>query len=397
MRRIGVGGMGAVFRAERVDGEVEQQVAVKILHDAGFGGAFLRALRRERQILVRLDHPHIARAFGGGTTEEGLPYVVLEFLDGLPITEYCDAGRLGVAERLELFRKVLDAVDYAHRHLVIHRDLKPSNILVTRSGEPKLLDFGIAKRLDGPGLDEPTRTQDRFLTPGYASPEQVAGEPASTASDVYGLGVVLHQLLTGVRPADLPTKLDTAPSPSAAVGAEVPAEKGVDPPTIRAELRGTTPRELRRQLRGDLDAIVGRCLEEAPAKRYRSASDVEEDLRRHLFGLPVLAQPQRWTYRWGKFVRRHRVGVALGTAALLALVVAGVQIVRQNAAVTVERDLAEEARAEAEEVTQFLTDAIELSDPYYRPDADLEPGVDVTVRDVLEYSASKIEDRFVDR
>ncbi|MEM8997379.1 MAG: serine/threonine-protein kinase, partial [Acidobacteriota bacterium] len=169
VRRIGSGGMGAVFLAERVDGEVEQQVAVKILHDAGFDGAFLRALRRERQILVRLDHPHIARAFGGGTTEEGLPYLVLEYLDGLTITEYCDASRLGVAERLELFRHVLDAVDYAHRHLVVHRDLKPSNILVTRAGEPKLLDFGIATRLGAPGLDEPTRTRDRFLTPGYAS------------------------------------------------------------------------------------------------------------------------------------------------------------------------------------------------------------------------------------
>ncbi|MEO1369992.1 MAG: tetratricopeptide repeat protein, partial [Acidobacteriota bacterium] len=194
-----------------------------------------------------------------------------------------------------------------------------------------------------------------------------------------------------------PTKPDAAPSPSDAAGAEVPAEKGVDPPAIRAELRATTPRELRRQLRGDLDAVVGRCLAAAPADRYRSAADVEEDLRRHLFGLPVLAQPPRWTYRWGKFVRRHRVGVALGTVAVLALLAAGVQIVRQNAVVVAERDLAEEARAEAEEVTRFLTEAIELADPYYRPDVDLEPGVDVTVREVLEYSALKIDDRFVDR
>ncbi|MEM1182628.1 MAG: tetratricopeptide repeat protein [Acidobacteriota bacterium] len=396
VRRLGAGGMGVVFLAERTDGEVDQQVAVKILHDANFGGAFLRALRRERQILVRLDHPHIARAFDGGTTEEGLPFVVLEYLDGLPITEYCDTGRLGVAERLELFRKVLGAVDYAHRHLVVHRDLKPSNILVNRAGEPKLLDFGIAKLLDEPRLEERTQTQDRFLTPSYASPEQMSGEPASTASDVYALGVLLHELLTGLRPVDVGTKGED-PSPSSAVTLVETSTAGGDAPPIRAELRGTTPEGLRRQLKGDLDAIVGRCLESSPHDRYRSASDLEEDLRRHVFGLPVLAQAPRWTYRLGKFVRRHRLGVALASLAVAALLAAGVQIVRQSYEVARERDLAEEAREEAEEVTTFLTEAIQLSDPYYRPDLDLEPGVDVTVREVLEYSASKIEDRFVDR
>ncbi|MDA8020881.1 MAG: serine/threonine-protein kinase [Thermoanaerobaculia bacterium] len=410
---IGAGGMGCVYLGERVDGEVEQQVAIKVLREEAESSYLLRALRRERQILADLDHPNIARYLDGGTTPGGRPYLVMEYLDGPTLVQFCDAARLDVSQRLELFRKVCDAVDHAHRHLVVHGDLKPSNILVTEAGEPKLLDFGIAELLDAsksePGAPEAI---GRFFTPSYASPEQCAGEPASTASDVYSLGVLLFQLLTGLRPRDLsvisigandrPRTVDrpsTAIAPSAAAVASRGPEddRTLEPPEFRAEVRNATPRQLRRRLAGDLDHIVQRCLHRRPADRYRSVGELAEDVHRHLHRLPVVARSPRWSYRLGRFVVRHPLGVALSSLALLALAGLGLGIVQQSRVVAEERDRAQESSAEAEEVTSFLTEAIELSDPFYRSDSDLNPGDRVTVNEVLDFSAEKIRRRFTDR
>lgn len=408
---IGSGGMSQVFLAERMDEDVEEKVAVKVIGERPGHASLLRALRRERQILAKLDHPNIARALDGGTTDEGWPYVVLEYVDGLPITEFCDVARLNVRQRLQLFGKVCSAVDYAHRHLVIHRDLKPSNILVTDEGEPKLLDFGIAKLLDVTsrlGVEDRTQTHERFFTLQYASPEQLAGEPVSTASDTFSLGVLLYQMLAGQRPREVAEALAESageplpwfpfPPPSAVAtsGGSAESRRALEPPERRAEVRDTTPVQLQRQLVGDLDSIVLHCLRRRPNERYGSVSDLGEDIQRYLIGLPVSARPPKWTYRVGKFILRHRLGVALGSAAILALTLLGIGLVVQSRQVIQERDRAEVARAEAEEVTQFLVETFALSDPYQSSQSGLQPGEEVTVQEVLDHSAKRIRDQLVD-
>lgn len=397
---IAQGGMGWVWLAERATGDVEQRVAIKRIEITGSPWQ-VPLFRRERQILARLEHPNIARFLDGGTSEDGAPYVVMEYVEGVPVTAYCDARRLGLRARLELFRKICGAVQYAHQNLVVHRDLKPANILVTDDGEPKLLDFGIAKSIDlaRPASTTPSMTLGRFLTPDYASPEQLAGQPVAMASDLYSLGVLLFELATGCLPRSVRGRSlaevvqagrGEPPLLSEAVMRPGPADGSVPDAETRARGRGTTPKRLRRLLSGDLDAIVRRCLRPEARDRYGSAEQLAEDLRRHLCGLPVEAQPPSWGYRTAKFVRRHAVavtaGAVLGLAAIGFVVVTAVYSQR----VARERDRARQAQQEAEEVQHFLLNAFRFGDPYQGVDVGARGGPDTTVRELLDQSTARV-------
>ena len=309
VREIGRGGMGAVYLAERADGQFEHRVALKVIKRGMDTDQVLARFRAERQILASLDHPNIARLLDGGSTDEGVPYFAMEYIEGEPIDAWTERRALSVEARLQLFLQVCGAVSYAHQHLVVHRDIKPLNILVTADGVPKLLDFGIAKVLHE-GADDATSTVTgmRLLTPEYASPEQVEGRHATTVSDVYALGVVLYELLTGRSPyrARSRTPLDV-----------VEAVRTTDPE--RPSVVGGTEK-LRRRLKGDLDTIVLTALRKEPARRYQSVEQLGGDIRRHLDGLPVRARPDTFGYRAGKFVRRNRVPVAAGVLLGLALI-----------------------------------------------------------------------------
>lgn len=412
-RRLASGGMGTVYVASRSDGTFAQQVAIKIVKRGMDSEEVLRRFREERQILAGLDHPNIARLLDAGATEDGRPYFVMEFVDGLPIDAYCDKQRLSVRERLKLFQAVCEGVHAAHQALVIHRDLKPGNILVTAQGTPKLLDFGIAK-LVGPRTGanagaSPMVTSDteRRLTPEYASPEQVEGGAITTASDVYSLGVILYELLTGTRPYYFALKtteevkrlvcgtLPKAPSeavtlrlsasrtktgalsrvagttadPSAASGAapatQAAAAEAIDHP----KTRGVTSTRLRGQLRGDLDTIALMALRKEPQRRYASAEALAADIQRYLSGLPVLARRDTLAYRAGKFVRRHALGVGATALAIALLSGATVMLASQRAELARQRDALAAANAsltvsnaQALEANEFLQDLISSAD-----------------------------------
>jgi len=311
IRLLGVGGMGAVYLAARADEQFQKQVAIKLIKRGMDSDAVVRRFRNERQILANLDHPYIARLLDGGTTDDGRPYFVMEYIQGKPIDQYCEAAGLGVEQICELFRKMCEAVAYAHRNLVVHRDLKPGNVLVTADGTPKLLDFGIARILTA-GPEEPMAAQTvtmgaaRALTPDYASPEQVRGTAVTTASDVYALGAVLYRLLTGERPHRL---------------------EGLTPGQVEAAIcdrepsrpSAVAPERRRRRLEGDLDNIVLKALRKERDRRYPSADALSDDLRRHLEGLPVTAREDTALYRSGKFLRRHRVAAAAAAMVVLSL------------------------------------------------------------------------------
>ena len=323
VRPLGRGGMGTVFLAVREGGEFEQRVAIKLVR----GGEFLvQRFRQERQILAALDHPNVARLIDGGTTSDGLPYLVMEYVDGTPIDEF--ARGLGTAAKLRLFLQLCDAVQCAHRSLIIHRDIKPANVLVTPDGVPKLLDFGIAK-LASPDT-RPDATATRLMTPGYASPEQLLGRQVTTATDVYSLGVLLFELLTGTTPFRAGTRTPASEAPRASTHA--------------------------RQLRGDLDTIIGSALEVDPARRYGSVERLADDVRRHLSGHPVLARRPTFGYRATKFVRRNLLAVAAGAAITIVTVVAFVTTLHQKR--LAERRF-EEVRSLARAVVFELHDAIE--------------------------------------
>jgi non-specific serine/threonine protein kinase/serine/threonine-protein kinase len=331
VREIGRGGMGAVYLAQRADEQFREKAALKIVKRGMDTKEVVRRFRHERQIMASLHHPNIAGLLDGGTTEDGLPYFVMEFIEGEPIDAYCHHHQLSVVERLKLFRTVCAAVHYAHQNLVIHRDIKPSNILVTADGTPKLLDFGIAKILN-PEISqtlEKTATQTRLMTPEYASPEQVRGETVTTATDVYSLGVVLYELLTGHRPyrinSILPSDIERIICeqepirPSTAAQAAMNDEKSLESGTLKSD----HPSSLfiaPSALRGDLDNIVLMALRKEPARRFASVEHLSEDIRRHLVGLPVTASQDTLGYRAGKFIRRHRAGVTAGVLVILSLI-----------------------------------------------------------------------------
>jgi serine/threonine protein kinase len=303
--RIGEGGMGSVYLAIRDDGAFRKQVALKILRPDQVSADLIKRFHQERQVLANLDHPNIARILDGGQTPEGLPYYVMDYVEGMPLDRFCDERKLDLAGRVGLFQQLCYAVHYLHDNLVIHRDLKPSNILVTEDATVKLLDFGIAK-LQIPAASERTAPHNRLMTPTYASPEQFSGAPVTRASDIYSLGVILYQLLTGTQPfADPAAKLHVDPPPPS---------RG-----IREDINRTpeTTAQLRRRIVGDLDHIVLMCLRRDPQQRYGSAGELAEDLQRFLEGRTVLARPGHLTERMVKFVKRNRVAVASAMLVML--------------------------------------------------------------------------------
>lgn len=360
-RRIGRGGMASVYLAQRAEGDWRQEAAVKLLNRGLDTEDVVRRFITERQILSSLSHPNISRLLDGGTTDDGLPYLVMEYVDGTTLVRFGDERRLTVEERLRLFCETGRAVQYAHRSLVIHRDLKPSNILVDREGRVKLLDFGIARLLAGPDDPAATRTGLRHLTPAYASPEQVLGDPITTASDVYQLGLLLCELLTGRLPYE-PRALTPARAERAIVEAE-PARPSTLVTPEAAALRRLDAGSLSRRLRGDLDTIVLEALRKQPEERYASVEAMVDDVERHLRGEPIAARAQTFGYRARKFVGRHKLGVAAGAAFVLLLAASALTSALQARRLARERDraLAEEARAE--QVTEFLTGIFRATDP----------------------------------
>ncbi len=373
LREVAHGGMGAVYLAERADGQFEQRVALKLIRRGMDSAEVHRRFRAERQILARLNHPHIARLLDGGITADRQPWFAMEFVDGEPLVAWCEARQISLTARVTLFRDVCDAVRYAHQSLVVHRDLKPSNILVTEQGQVKLLDFGIAKLLeDGAestargAMEAPTtRTELRVMTPEYAAPEQVRGEPVTTATDVYALGAVLYELLTHQRAHRFDRQTPV----------EVERVICQTEPT-RPSLVVTGTR--RKELRGDLDTIVLKALEKDPLRRYPSAEALLDDLRRYLERLPISARPSSLGYRGRKFVRRHRFGVIASTTLAFMLVAGVAATVHQARAKALEA-------AKAREVKDFVIGLFTLSDPAESR------GRDITARELLQRGVQRVD------
>lgn len=382
LQRIDSGGMGVVHLARRADDAYEQLVALKLIRPLHLGASteFQRQLvarfENERALLARLSHPNIARILDGGSTASGIPWLAMEYIEGASLVEHCDHGGLDVAARLRLFRKVCEGVQEAHRHLIVHRDLKPENILVDAAGEPKLLDFGIARMLDADGGGLPALTSLTAMTPAYASPEQVRRQPPTTRSDVYSLGVLLYQLLTGIRPYELAglspaeaerTVCETRPLPlRIAVG--------------RAPLDDAVRERRRAQFGSDLERIVARAMHKEADRRYGSAQELSDDIGRWLQGRPVLAHPDSAGYRLRRFVGRHRIGTALAACAAVAVAAAGGIAAWQ----------AREAARAAEDMRQvnaFLMDVLSMSDPY-------NSGGELTLSQALDTAAERIDTHF---
>ncbi|HWL93135.1 MAG TPA: serine/threonine-protein kinase [Phycisphaerae bacterium] len=393
LRLLGAGGMGHVYLAQRADGQFEKQVAVKVIRCSLQDDEVLRRFRIEQKTLASLEHPNIARLIDGGMTEDGLSYLVMEYIEGAPIDQHCRRENLSLEKRLQLFRLVCDAVHFAHQHLVVHRDLKPANILVTPAGQPKLLDFGIAKLLDEDtaGASAGALTVP-FLTPEYASPEQIRGEPITTASDIYSLGVVLYELLTDTKPYRLhaasqseltrqicdvvPDKPSTVIQSSQRLPSEKTQVSGDSSPL------SAVSRTRRRKLAGDLDNICLMALRKEPQRRYGSVEQFSEDIRRHLSGLPVIARRDTFTYRAGKFIRRNKAAVVAATLFVLALFGG---VVGTSAALVYVR--------QAEKTTDLMNDFLRRM----LAEADVDNvGRDLTVREMLDRASGRVGHDFED-
>ncbi|HUQ32710.1 MAG TPA: serine/threonine-protein kinase [Pyrinomonadaceae bacterium] len=398
LREIGRGGMGIVFLAEREDEEFNQRVAVKLIKGGLDTEDILRRFLNERQILASLNHPNIAKLFDGGTTEDGHPYFVMEYIEGLPLLQYCDRQGLSTQERLRLFQNVCAAVQHAHQNLVIHRDIKPSNILVTDEGEVKLLDFGVAKFLKPELSGEivtATQTALRVMTPEYASPEQVRGEHLTTATDIYSLGVVLYELLTGARPYKLkdasPAELSRAICDSEP---SKPSEAVADSKNLSSGLQSEIGN--RKLLRGDIDNIVLMALRKEATRRYKSAEQFAEDIRRHLEGLPVIARKDTFAYRASKFIGRNRIGVTAAAVVALAIIAGLIGTIWQARVARQERDRAQAQQAKAERINKFLTTALSFSNPYAAAPGS-ENRRDATINQMLDDVAPRIESELADQ
>lgn len=386
LRPLAAGGMGVVYLGRRADDVYRQDVAIKLIRAVHLSGdpkaraALIARFEAERAILAQLSHPNIARILDGGSTPSGIPYLVMEHVDGLPLTEYCHQQRLDVRDRLRLLCKVCDGVQEAHRHLIVHRDIKPDNILVTAAGEPRLIDFGIARELaqDADPVASGA-TLYSAMTPAYASPEQVRHLPLTTSSDVYSLGIVLYQLIAGRRPYEL-AGLSPADIERAVCHAE--------PAPLRHGLRDAELSQAERQRRlaqvgNDLERIVAKALHKEPARRYGSAEALADDLRRYLDGRPVVAHPDSRWYRSVKFVRRHRLGVSLAALALCAVFAAAGVALHQAGS-------ARRASVDTQRANAFLVDVLNLSDPYTT-------GGELTLAEAMQRATAMVDTRFADR
>jgi serine/threonine-protein kinase len=392
--QIGDGGMGTVWLAERSDGRFERRVAVKFIHIALMGREGEARFKREGNILGKLAHPHIAELVDAGVTTGGQPYLILEYVEGESIDRYCDQRKLDVEARIRLFLDVLVAVAHAHANVIVHRDIKPSNVLVSNDGVVKLLDFGIAKLLEGDGTGAAatmlTGEGGSSMTPEYAAPEQLTGARITTATDVYALGVLLYVLLTGQHPAGKGVRsaadlvkaiVDTEPiRPSDVV---VTAQDKAT--TSAAATRATTPEKLSRQLRGDLDTIVAKALKKNPVERYGSVTALADDLGRYLRNEPILARPDAFSYRASKFVRRNRIAVGLASLAIVAVLAGATGIVIQTRTARRQRDLAFRERDRAGRITDFMTRMFKVSDPSEAR------GNSVTAREILDKASKDVD------
>lgn len=386
VRQLDAGGMGVVFLARRADAAYEQQVAIKLIRPLHLSAApeFRRQLvarfETERALLARLSHPNVARILDGGSTVSGIPFLVMEYIDGVSLNRYCESHALDVDERLRLFHKVCNGVQEAHRHLIVHRDLKPENILVGADGEPRLLDFGIARTLDqADGVASGAATALTAMTPAYASPEQVRHEPLTTSSDVYSLGVILYQLLSGSRPYSLD---GLSPAQAERMVCET------EPASLRsavqqAEMSDGARQRRRVQIDADLDRIVFKAMHKDANRRYASAQELAADVQRYLDGQPVLAHPDSKTYRAGKFIARHRLGSAAAAIAAIAIIAAaGIALWQASAA----RQSADDMR----QINAYLLDVLKLSDPFAS-------GSELTLSQALDGAAETIDKRFAGR
>jgi serine/threonine-protein kinase len=433
IRELGRGGMGVVYLAVRDDDQLRKHVAIKVIKRGMDTDDILRRFHLERQLLAALNHPNITRVLDAGATDDGRPYFVLEYIEGQRIDRWCDAQRLTIDERLELFRVICIAVHHAHQNLIVHRDLKPSNIIVNSKGEPKLLDFGIAKLLNrdlSPVTADPTDTAVRLMTPEYASPEQVRGDVVTTASDVYSLGVLLYELVSGHRPYNFKTRLQAEiqriicdedpekPSTKSSRLEELFTTSGADDsdvasgessllitPESVAKPREGRPDRLRKRLTGDVDDIVMQAMSKKPSQRYASAEQMAEDIRRHLNSLPILARRRNTSmYRLSRFVKRNRIGVSAAAAVVLALIGGTAttawqaSVARHNAmnasqqAVLARQQerLAIQQRDRAQAVTDLFIMSLTSQDPN-SPDPDLQGSQDMTVADAMSLALNRLD------
>lgn len=388
---IGEGGMGVVYLAERKDGEFEHQVALKLLRFGMVGKKLIRRFKRERQILAKLQHPNIARLFDGGVMQDGTPWFSMEYIDGLPVTEYADKHKLSFDERIKLFQRICDTVHYAHQNLVIHRDLKPSNIMVTEDGEPILLDFGLARIAEEERAEKEniTLSSQNWMTLEYAAPEQIKGETLTTATDIYQLGLVLYELLTGRRPYSVK---GTTPSEAEKIicntDIALPSTRfSTDEDKINL-IAVNNPNQYRNRLKGDLDTIILKTLEKDPDNRYSSVERLADDLKRHMNGKPIHARPATFAYRAGKFIHRHRKILVAASLLIFTLFALNSHYTNQLAE---ERDLAQSEAERAEAVKEFMVSMFSAADP------SVSSGEPMTVRALLEQNAEGVTQQFYDQ
>ncbi|REJ79316.1 MAG: serine/threonine protein kinase [Acidobacteria bacterium] len=422
---LGSGGMGSVFLAERIDGRFEQKVALKLLKRELNTSALRARFQQEREILASLEHPGIARLLNAGTSEDGIPFLAMEYVDGLPIDEYCDLNSLDLDKRLDMFTMVCDAVGFAHRNLIVHRDLKPSNILVDKEGVPKLLDFGISKILGDRlgGADMATVTRMGVMTPSYASPEQLQKQSVTTAADIYSLGVILYELLCGVRPFQqkeddmraileaVVHELPTLPSETARLRESgMPQPDGVEAGGGRSSTRiagdrtapssttRTNPEILKirwQQLKGDLDNIVLKALKKEPELRYSTAERLAEDISRFLKGLPVSARPDTLSYRAGKFIRRNSVAVVAGFLVVVAVLVGVAATLWQARQTQIEAEKARAETVKTKKALDFLGSILNFANPFWNsPNPDRKR--QATIAEAMEIAVRNVEKDLAD-
>jgi len=387
LREIGAGGMGAVFLAERADGEFSQKVAIKIIRQTIADRETINRFKRERQILANLNHPNIAKLLDGGVSASGEPFLAMEFIEGETITKFAEARKLNLEERLKLFLKVCAAVSYAHRNLIVHRDLKPGNILVSKDGTPKLLDFGLAKLADENLANDAAQTQTAFraLTPAFASPEQLRGEPLTTASDIYSLGVIFYELLTNERPFDFGNKsLDEV----------IKTVTESEPPMPSANPKSETPNP---KLKGDLDNIALTALRKEPHRRYQSVEAFADDIEKYLKGLPIEARPNTYKYRASKYFKRHKIGVLAVSLILLSLIGGIVVSFWQGQIARQQRDLAQAEREKSDRINKFLQRMLSFSNQSFTSISPIAQGKNVTVNEMLDQITPNIEAELADQ